>query len=199
MSDGAFLYRHFDKSGQLLYVGISLNAVIRLSQHRDSSHWYDQIARVDVEPFPSRVSALAAERSAVQKERPLHNRQLQRPPEEEKPWRAVKAIERPLLQLNPIYKLNEAAEKLRMSAGQLRKLIDAGDIGYIELWPPTTRVVEGQARVHRSYALTGWQLLEYVEHLERRTKRAEKVVIRCAHEPAGVNGFGTEASKCATD
>jgi hypothetical protein len=35
------LYRHYDAEGNLLYVGISLNSVVRLTQHRQASGWFD--------------------------------------------------------------------------------------------------------------------------------------------------------------
>lgn len=70
------LYRHFDANGQLLYVGISLSALKRLSQHNSQSRWADQIANVTIETFPTRDSALAAEREAIISERPIHNRAL---------------------------------------------------------------------------------------------------------------------------
>lgn len=34
-SDACQLYRHYDPAGALLYIGISLSAVARLSQHGD--------------------------------------------------------------------------------------------------------------------------------------------------------------------
>lgn len=68
------LYRHFDAAGRLLYVGISLSAVQRLAQHKQASHWFAQIARVDVEWLPSRHDALRAESKAIANEAPLHNR-----------------------------------------------------------------------------------------------------------------------------
>lgn len=67
------LYRHFDASDRLLYVGISLSAVQRLAQHRTGAKWFDQIARVDVQWLPSREDALAAESEAIRTERPQHN------------------------------------------------------------------------------------------------------------------------------
>jgi hypothetical protein len=66
------LYRHFDGDGRLLYVGISLNAIIRLAAHR-ASPWFDEIARVEIERFPSREVALAAERAAIRDEKPECN------------------------------------------------------------------------------------------------------------------------------
>jgi predicted GIY-YIG superfamily endonuclease len=74
MSDVAtYLYRHFDKDGQLLYVGISLSAMTRISQHRESSPWFDLINNITLEKFASRKAALRAETDAIQIEKPLYN------------------------------------------------------------------------------------------------------------------------------
>jgi hypothetical protein len=67
------LYRHFDEAGKLLYVGISLNAVSRLVGHKSNSPWIWSVARVEVETFPTRGEAEAAEREAIRAERPLFN------------------------------------------------------------------------------------------------------------------------------
>jgi hypothetical protein len=67
------LYRHFDKDGALLYIGVSLSAVERLSAHNRTARWADQIARVEIERFPTRTSVLAAEEAAIKTEKPLHN------------------------------------------------------------------------------------------------------------------------------
>lgn len=69
----ADLYRHFDADGRLLYVGISLSTVARLTQHRASSHWFQKIARVEIEKHPSRRAALEAEKQAILSERPICN------------------------------------------------------------------------------------------------------------------------------
>lgn len=67
------LYRHFDSEGKLLYVGISLNAVSRLAQHRLSAAWFMEIAKIEIEWHPSREAACDAEVAAIQTERPAHN------------------------------------------------------------------------------------------------------------------------------
>jgi hypothetical protein len=72
-SGATSLYRHFDGAGRLLYVGVSLDAVARLGRHVRFAAWTAEIARVDVERFPTREAALAAERAAIKAERPLHN------------------------------------------------------------------------------------------------------------------------------
>lgn len=68
------LYRHFNVLGQLLYVGVSLSVVTRLSQHRDA-RWFEDIARIDVKWFPTRREALHAEAVAIWQENPKWNRQ----------------------------------------------------------------------------------------------------------------------------
>jgi excinuclease UvrABC nuclease subunit len=76
------LYRHFDASGTLLYVGISLNAFQRLAQHRADSHWFSQITRVEIEWLDSRSLALEAEANAITRELPRFNVQRARLPKD---------------------------------------------------------------------------------------------------------------------
>ncbi len=67
------LYRYYDADNVLLYIGVSLSAVHRLQQHRNTQHWSHRITRVDISYFPSREDALKAEREAIRAENPLHN------------------------------------------------------------------------------------------------------------------------------
>lgn len=67
------LYRHFDREGRLLYVGISLSTIARLSSHKNAAPWFDQIATITVEHFPTRRLALIAELRAIRDEQPAHN------------------------------------------------------------------------------------------------------------------------------
>jgi GIY-YIG catalytic domain len=67
------LYRHFDSSGQLVYVGIASDPFRRLSQHEKWSRWYDQIDTIKIERHPNRKAAEAAELEAIRTEKPLHN------------------------------------------------------------------------------------------------------------------------------
>src|SRR5262245_53731705 len=66
------LYRHFDINGRLLYVGISLTVLARTRAHRASS-WAKNIAFIAIEQYASREAAEAAERTAIETERPLYN------------------------------------------------------------------------------------------------------------------------------
>jgi excinuclease UvrABC nuclease subunit len=73
MSKPTKLYRHFDAEGILLYVGISVNALHRLTQHEATKSWHDQISTITIETHPTREAALVAERNAIMRERPIHN------------------------------------------------------------------------------------------------------------------------------
>ena len=67
------LYRHFDKEGRLLYVGICRDEARRLKQHKTESHWYKDIHRIAYEDFDSRRDVIRAERIAIREEGPLYN------------------------------------------------------------------------------------------------------------------------------
>lgn len=67
------LYRHFDKKGVLLYVGISDNPVARSAQHQANSPWHKFSEETTVEWFDTRTEADAAERAAIRDERPAFN------------------------------------------------------------------------------------------------------------------------------
>lgn len=78
------LYRHFAVDGTLLYVGISLSWPARTRAHRQQSQWFQEVARVEIEQFPSREAAIDAERAAILSERPkfnvVHNRHSEKRP-----------------------------------------------------------------------------------------------------------------------
>ena len=67
------LYRWFDKDDNLLYVGISYSAMVRASQHKDASHWYDAAVKSTIENFNCRDDAIKAERLAIITEKPKYN------------------------------------------------------------------------------------------------------------------------------
>ena len=66
-------YRHFDADEQLLYIGVSLSGIKRLSEHSQNAHWFNSITDVTIESFTSRNEALSAEKKAIKIEKPLHN------------------------------------------------------------------------------------------------------------------------------
>ena len=68
------LYRFFDATGQLLYVGITGRQSRRARDHRRHASWWDLASAATFERFAYRSVALAAEREAIAAERPIHNR-----------------------------------------------------------------------------------------------------------------------------
>lgn len=69
------LYRFYDKDERLLYVGISLHAAQRASNHRMDKAWWSDVTRMDVQHLnvATRPEAEAIERRAITDERPLYN------------------------------------------------------------------------------------------------------------------------------
>jgi len=76
------LYRHFNKNNNLLYIGVSLNVLSRLYQHKLNTHWFSEITLVTIQSFDTREEALEAEKDAIAKEKPLYNIKFQ-PPQKE--------------------------------------------------------------------------------------------------------------------
>ena len=71
------LYRHFDRNGKLLYVGISLSTIERLRRHKQvHARWFRRITSITVEHYRSRQDAHRAELMAIGLEKPLHNAPL---------------------------------------------------------------------------------------------------------------------------
>lgn len=153
------LYRHFDGAGTLLYVGVSLSALHRLSQHRNHSHWFSKIKTVTIEHFSSREMAIEAETNAIRDERPLYNLLGN----ENKKTYVVDNLENSreniahqIVALKPIYKPDEIAEMLGISRGLIKQQIESKQIS--ALWMPY--------KGGQKCLITGWQFLEYLEFLQ---------------------------------
>ena len=158
--DTTQLYRHFSQDGTLLYVGVSLSAVARLSQHGEQSPWFEEIARVEVDNFPDRETALKAERKAIETENPKYNKLFNARRGHlsfvDPAWRYQ--VER----LSPVYRPGEAADALRISTRDINAMMERREIGFIE-----QKNLNGRPGRY----ITGWQLLEYIE---ARTKVAKR-------------------------
>lgn len=66
------LYRLYDKTGTLLYVGITANFTRRWSAHSQKT-WAQRIRKVELEYFASRDRAAAAELEIIKAENPALN------------------------------------------------------------------------------------------------------------------------------
>lgn len=67
------LYLYYDRNDLLLYVGITARGVSRNREHNATKEWWPFVARQEVEHYPSRSAALAAERSAIRAFHPPFN------------------------------------------------------------------------------------------------------------------------------
>lgn len=75
------LYRHYNAEGVLLYVGISFGALIRNRWHQKHSSWFESVAHITIERYPTQEIAKEAEAAAIIEERPIYNKQHNwRPP-----------------------------------------------------------------------------------------------------------------------
>lgn len=68
------LYRFYDDNDRLLYIGISLHAAQRASEHRKLKPWWPDVHRMHVEHLDcDRREAERIEREAIIAEAPIHN------------------------------------------------------------------------------------------------------------------------------
>ena len=81
-SETHHVYRAFDEDDRLLYVGCTVDFLIRLSEHRKSSAWYPLAARWTVEDYPNFYTARAIELRAIRTEGALYTPVPNGP----KPW-----------------------------------------------------------------------------------------------------------------
>lgn len=73
MTKRAALYRFFNATGELLYIGISNDPKVRWSAHAGDKRWWPEVAEKAVDWFPSREVAEQAEIAAIAKESPRYN------------------------------------------------------------------------------------------------------------------------------
>lgn len=68
------LYRVFDRTGRLIYVGHSINLHTRAMEHRSQSWWWKPLAhRMRIQILPTVAAAKAAEKAAIREETPVFN------------------------------------------------------------------------------------------------------------------------------
>jgi predicted GIY-YIG superfamily endonuclease len=67
------LYRFYDATGALLYIGITNSIPRRLGEHDERKPWFANAVRATFEHHPSRAAALTAEKKAIKKEQPRYN------------------------------------------------------------------------------------------------------------------------------
>lgn len=68
-----FVYRAISASGELLYVGCSLDVAARMKAHKSNGDWYHLMARLRTSGPHNFETARLLEREAIRTERPLFN------------------------------------------------------------------------------------------------------------------------------
>ncbi|MFM9461254.1 hypothetical protein ACKI1K_00155 [Streptomyces scabiei] len=72
-SESVALYRFYDRSGVLLYVGVTNDTQVRWYDHSRVKPWWPTVARKRIEWLPTRADAERAEAAAIAAENPLWN------------------------------------------------------------------------------------------------------------------------------
>ncbi len=73
MATDCILYRFYNQAGDLLYIGMSTNMLMRLKSHRHDQPWWGEAVEIKMERFATRDELAAAEITAIELERPRHN------------------------------------------------------------------------------------------------------------------------------
>jgi hypothetical protein len=150
------LYRHFDKDGKLLYVGISLSPTYRLSQHRDASRWFPRIASIKIEWLPSRDAALDAECDAIKAEDPefnvVHKLTAREMFLQELADESRAELNRKVVQFDSSYSIAGAAKAVGLAESAVRLALLHGDLPFIS--------------TGSNIIITGWAVITYVEALQ---------------------------------
>ena len=168
------LYRHYDKDNKLLYIGISLNSIARLNQHRKHSDWFKDITNVKIEPFYTRDAALKAEQTAIIAEKPLHNvhhnRTIKMPTYRQKYETARDEVtERVVHKFSPLYTLASASILLGFSVAKLKEFYAEGKINFLTVGH-RHYTYKGVERKLPDYRVSGWQIIDFTEFLEVEKK-----------------------------
>lgn len=69
------VYRCYDATDRLLYVGMSIDPGARIEYHRRYAPWFPSMTRSSVEWFPDRATARAEELRVMREESSLHNQE----------------------------------------------------------------------------------------------------------------------------
>lgn len=69
-----YLYKFRDAHGELLYIGSTGQLPTRLAAHAKNQAWWPQVAHMDITAHATVEQARGAEKAAIRREAPRHNR-----------------------------------------------------------------------------------------------------------------------------
>lgn len=170
------LYRHFNAENELLYVGISINAPNRQSQHKHASRWFKEVTRIEIESYEYREQALQIERNAIETEKPKYN--IQHQVEEPRVKDYSVTIENSETELvhhivshRPLYNVTDAASILNLKRKDILDLICGQLIGSVT--------------IGENINVSGWQIIEFIEAMSSESYAEEvKMFLREINTPA---------------
>lgn len=67
------LYRYFNEDGELLYVGKSVSAPMRLLKNKYKNSWFDEVVEITIDKIDDPTELMLAEAEAIRTERPKYN------------------------------------------------------------------------------------------------------------------------------
>jgi hypothetical protein len=76
-----YVYEHWSRSGEALYVGLTSDAGKRTREHERTSRWFDQTEFIAVHSYPAYEAARKAEAATIHDLRPRHNINRPTPPD----------------------------------------------------------------------------------------------------------------------
>jgi len=167
------LYRHFDKDGVLLYVGISLSSVARLRQHEDHSHWFEKITRVEIENFETREKAIEAEVNAIICEKPIHNIMHNNKSADEyekiQADKSRKELTGKMVHFKTFYTFVEVGSLLGIGSKAVQGLVSERKLGAIRLPLRKEGLSHHGTPFKEKRVVSGWQLISYIESLHKES------------------------------
>lgn len=67
------VYKMYDRNGELLYIGVSSAAVYRFTQHMETAHWSNDVAKIEIDPPMYCEEAIKQEKQAIKELKPKYN------------------------------------------------------------------------------------------------------------------------------
>lgn len=66
------VYRMYDSGDRALYIGVGRSPAARIAMHAATKPWFTEVTRIQIDWYPDRVSASAAEGAAIEAEQPWY-------------------------------------------------------------------------------------------------------------------------------
>jgi predicted GIY-YIG superfamily endonuclease len=157
------LYRHFDASDNLLYIGVSSRISQRIKEHSMHSSWWQNVSKITLEHFETRKEVLEAERNAIIAEKPRHNIKHKngkikdvKESVEYSDYRGRLLTAR-LVEIPIMLSVTNWSIQLGIPKTYLQSAIEKNELGYVTIG------AGGPQKTPRLWC-TGWQIIDWLEN-----------------------------------